>query len=491
MKEYLRKAIQLAGILFCFFLLPVTAQAEEVFGEQTIIAEGISVGNVYVGGMTVAEARTLLEETYDETRNATITVLWDGVSIESSLKQLGLTWGLDEVLETAAKMGHRGSLIQRYKDQKDLRTGLLHLEIVNYLDPGSVAAFVEDEVAWEYDIKAVSATLERTGSSFSVTPHQTGRVTDQPATAAAIQEAFLNSSGEAHITVEAVIEDSQPKFTTESLSAVQNVLGKATTQYRGDTAERTDRCTNVEVATEYINGTLLAPGESVSTSDLMKERIYDNGYRTGGQFVNNQVEDAIGGGVCQVSSTLYNALLKAEMQIDVRRPHSMLVPYVDPSKDAAIATGSKDLVFTNNQEYPVYLAGYTDGYYVTFEIYGKETRPANRKVVYESIVDSRIVSETKYVDDPSLPAGTYSAQEGKNSDEVVSHLEKVVFIDGVETERETMDSDHYQPSFATIRRGTGVTEAATTEAPSPNAETTASSVSQSAASVSETTGEDE
>lgn len=472
MKEYLRKAIQLAGIFLYILLLPVTVRAEEV-PEDQVIAEGISVGSVYVGGKTVAEARGLLAETYDETRNATITVLWDGTSIESSLKRLGLTWGVDPALAAAAEMGHRGSLIQRYKDQADLRTGTLHLEIAHHLDPEAVADFVESDVAWEHDIKAVSATLERTDGSFQITPHQTGRVTDQQVTAAAIQEAFLNAVDDEHITVEAVIEDSQPRFTTESLNAIQNVLGKATTQYRKDDASRTERCTNVEVGTEYINGTLLAPGESASTSDLMKERIYENGYRTGSQYVNNQIEDAIGGGVCQVSSTLYNALLLAELQIDLRYPHSMLVSYLKPSADAAIATGSKDLVFTNNQEYPVYIAGYTDGYYVTFEIYGQETRPANRKVIYETVEESRIVSETKYVDDPSLPAGTYSEKEGKNSDEVVAHLEKVVLIDGVETQRTTMHTDHYQPSFATVRKGTGATEAATTEALSTKAETTA------------------
>lgn len=115
-----------------------------------------------------------------------------------------------------------------------------------------------------------------------------------------------------------------------------------------------------------------------------------------------QVEDSVGGGVCQVSTTLYNALLEAELQIDVRYPHSMEVSYVKPSKDAAIATGSKDLVFTNNKEYPIYIEGTTNGYEVSFTIYGKEDRPSNRKVEYISVEDKRIPSYAIEVPDASI-----------------------------------------------------------------------------------------
>ena len=251
----------------------------------------------------------------------------------------------------------------------------------------------------------------------------------------------------------------EPRITGEMLRNIHNVLGQATTIYHKPEYEYGSRSHNVDVATAFINGTVLMPGDQASTSDLMKERIPENGYETGSAMYNGAMEDAVGGGVCQVATTLYNALLKAEIQIDRRSNHSMIVDYVPPSKDAAIALGSKDLVFTNNLDYPIYIRGETDGTNVIFTVYGKETRPENRTVEYVSVEDSRVKSEPQIIYDDTLPEGT-SKVTGTAHDEIHSHLEKVVYENGVEVSRETIHSDHYQMSVETELIGTKPTEPA-------------------------------
>lgn len=94
--------------------------------------------------------------------------------------------------------------------------------------------------------------------------------------------------------------------------------------------------------------------------------------------------DTYGGGICQVSTTLYNAVLKAELQVDERHNHTMLVSYVDPSKDAAIAEGLMDFVFTNNTDAPIYIYGVGYQGTLNFTIYGHETRDPNRSISFRS-----------------------------------------------------------------------------------------------------------
>ena len=108
--------------------------------------------------------------------------------------------------------------------------------------------------------------------------------------------------------------------------------------------------------------------------------------------MNGLTVDTYGGGICQVSSTLYNAVILAELGVAQRQPHSMLVDYVKPSQDAAIAGDYKDMKLENTTDAPIYIEGYMSGGNITFTIYGKETRPANRSI--------KFVSETLSTTDP-------------------------------------------------------------------------------------------
>ena len=116
----------------------------------------------------------------------------------------------------------------------------------------------------------------------------------------------------------------------------------------------------------------------------MRPYTKENGFAEAGAYQNGKVIQSMGGGICQVSSTLYNAVILAELGVEQRQPHSMLVDYVQPSMDAAIAGDYKDMKLKNTTETPIYIEGYVSGGYVTFTIYGKETRPENRTIKFVS-----------------------------------------------------------------------------------------------------------
>ncbi len=172
-----------------------------------------------------------------------------------------------------------------------------------------------------------------------------------------------------------------------------------------------------------------------------------------GSYLNGEVVDSMGGGICQVSTTLYNAVLRAELEVTERSPHSMTVSYVPESGDAAIAGDYKDLKFKNNLEYPIYIEGYTTSdKKITFNIYGKETRDQNREISFESVRVSEIPPATNLSEDPGQPLGYKAVSNGKIG--IVAELYKVVKVNGTETERIKINKSSYKGKNRTVVYGT-------------------------------------
>ena len=229
--------------------------------------------------------------------------------------------------------------------------------------------------------------------------------------------------------------------------------------------------TNLTVGAAKINGHVLMPGETLSGYECLQPFTTANGYRTAAAYENGQVVDSVGGGVCQIATTLYNMALNAELEITQRQNHSMIVTYVKPSKDAAIAGTYKDIKFTNNYSTPVYVEGYTEGKKLTFTVYGKETRPANRRVEYVSeTLGTTSPGEPQQIVDNSLAPGARVKVQSSHTG-LRSRLWKVVYVDDVETERTLLHTDTYNASKAIYRVGPAVPAEAPVETPAAPTET--------------------
>ena len=213
------------------------------------------------------------------------------------------------------------------------------------------------------------------------------------------------------IRIPAVVEEKQPQYTADDFRKIDSVLGQKQTQYSG-TASRAQNLAN---GTSKISGTVLMPGEQFSVFNTVSPFTEENGYANAGQYVNDELVDGLGGGICQVSTTLYNAVLQAELQVDERYPHSLTVSYVPLGMDAAIAGDYMDFKFTNSTEYPIYIEGYAGGGSISFAIYGHETRPSNRSIYFESkTVETYEPGDPEEVEDDTL-------EEGKTVTETAAH----------------------------------------------------------------------
>lgn len=405
------------------------------------IETGIYVDDIDISGMTETEAGEAIEayvSTFGDTQ-ITLHAPEEG-EITVSAADLGLKWGNREILEEAANFGRDGDILQCYKELRDLEYKNKVYRVSFDFDKSKIRALIEEN-AGQYDQEAVNASLTKTEDGFEVTDGQTGYVVDQDGTTESVYEYLTSEWTGGACDLDIQVETQEPQGTVEDLEKVKDVLGTFTTSYStsGDA-----RSKNVANGCRLLSGITLYPGDEISTLETITPFSEDNGYYMAASYLNGQVVDSLGGGICQVSTTLYNAVLQAELEVTERYNHSMIVTYVDPSADAAIAESSgKDFKFKNNLDYPIYIDGYTTPEkQITFTIYGMETRDSSREVIYESEVLERTVPDTEVIyTDASLPVGYCSVQSAHIG--YKARLWKIVKENGEEVSREQVNSSSY------------------------------------------------
>lgn len=438
------------SVTFPIMAVLVMAVTMPVHAKGDKIESGIYANDMDLSGMTMEEARQTIESYVESYKDAQITMhVANEGAIVATASELGLKWGNEEILEEAANFGRDGDILRCYKELKDLEFNNKVYNIGFDFDKNKIKSLIEEN-AEQYNQEAVNASLVKTETGFQVTEGQSGMVVDTAASADAVYDYLAGEWDGTECDVDLVISVDEPAGTAEDLAKVKDVLGTFTTSYSTSGGSRS---ANVSNGCSLINGTTLYPGEEFSTYEAVAPFSQANGYYMAGSYLNGQVVDSLGGGICQVSTTLYNAVLLSELEVTERYNHSMIVTYVDPSADAAIAESSgKDFKFVNNTEYPVYIEGSTTpDKQITFTIYGVETRDSNREISYESVVLERINPDTEVIHaDASRPVGYCSVQSAHIG--YKAQLWKVVRENGVEVSREQVNSSSYMkaPRSATV-----------------------------------------
>ncbi|MCM1268160.1 MAG: VanW family protein [Bacteroidales bacterium] len=424
-------------------VMPVQAREEKI--ESGIYAEEMDLS-----GMTKSQARQEIEDYVAGFGGAQITLRVDDTgTIETTAAELGLKWGNADILEEAVNFGRDGDILSCYKELKDLEYKNKVYRVRFDFDKASIRSVIEEN-AGQFNQEAVNATLQKTEEGFAVTEGQTGRVIDTDASVDTVYAYLTGDWSGTACAIDLTVKVDEPQGTAEDLAKVRDVLGTFTTSFSTSGGARS---ANVANGCRLLNGITMYPGDEISALDSITPFTEENGYYMAASYLNGQVVDSLGGGICQVSTTLYNAVLLAELEVTERYNHSMIVTYVDPSADAAIAESSgKDFKFKNNLDYPIYIDGYTTPEKeITFTIYGVETRDSSREVIYESEVLERIEPDAEiiYVDE-SMPVGYCSVQSAHIG--YKARLWKIVKENGEEISREQVNSSSYMkaPRSATV-----------------------------------------
>ncbi|MFR6425641.1 MAG: VanW family protein [Oscillospiraceae bacterium] len=140
--------------------------------------------------------------------------------------------------------------------------------------------------------------------------------------------------------------------------------------------------TNVKLAAEKINGVILQPGQTFSYNDVLGQRTKANGFKEAGAYSGGQVVQEVGGGICQVSSTLYYCAMVSNLKINTRTCHYFPVAYIEPGMDATVSWGGPEFKFTNSREYPIEIKAYVEKNSITVEIWGTDVDGSYVKMSY-------------------------------------------------------------------------------------------------------------
>ena len=459
----MKKVVWIKEIAAAAFGMVLLAAMPPMISWAQTLPEGVYVGNQSLGGMTEEEARAKVQEYVDGLAGQTIILDVDGTEIETTAGELGFHWANTDAVQVVSDRFQYGSLVQQYMAQADVKQAPVEVDVQTQVDDQLVTAFVNDRCR-DLTVAPRDASIIRENGAFQVTPSVTGRIVDIGATEEAMNQAMTAENLEEPLEITAVVAVQEPAVKTEDLETIQDVLGTFTTDFSSSGSARS---TNLAVGAAKINGRVVMPGQTLSGYECLQPFTRENGYKSAAAYENGQVVDSIGGGVCQIATTLYNTALQAELEITQRQNHSMIVTYVKPSMDAAIAGTYKDIKITNNYSTPIYVEGYTENKKLTFTIYGKETRPANRTVEYVSeTLGTTSPGEPQLIVDNSLAPGARVRVQSSHTG-LRSRLWKVVTVDGVETERTLLHTDSYNASKAIYRVGPTPVAAPVETAPAP------------------------
>ena len=419
-----------------------------------VIWDNIYVENVELSGMKKEEAMEALEELETEYKALKIKLVAEKEEKQVKLEDLGFAISnKEQLIDKAMAYGKKGSVFSRYQKMRALQSKSTVLEAEFSVEKKALDKVIKEQFS-SMEGAAVDATIRRENGQFIVTESKAGIKVDADASIKMIEEYFGNNweyKEADKLTLVTTVDE--PKITKQDLSQVKDLLGTFSTSFN----HTNNRGKNIRNAASRMNGTVLLPGEEMSASDSMGSRNAANGYLEAGSYLNGETVETYGGGVCQVSSTLYNAILLAELEITERHPHSMLVDYVKPSMDAAISEGSKDLKFKNNTDAPIYVEAYTSGGRLTFSIYGKETRSANRTISYEHEVLSTKEPAKKFVASGDA-IGTIKKLVSPHTG-MKAQLWKVVKENGVQVSKDIVNKSSYSASSGTYGVGTATDNA--------------------------------
>ena len=402
------------------------------------IRDNVFIDDVAVGGMTYDQALALITEKKNaELEKIKVTLkhnseVWFLTSADVQYK-----YDVKKAVDAAYGIGRTGNLVNDVTKILELSDGRQDIKTESSYSMDSVKAKL-DELATRFNREPKEATFKLGAKGPIITEDVIGRNVDIEKTLNQIEKVV---KAEETADVELVVNIEEPKLKDEDLRQMKNRLSKFYTVFDAGYYERAQ---NIRVATAKINGVVLLPGQVMSVDKQVGPRTAVRGFMISKIIVNNKYEDGIGGGLCQVSTTLYNAALYANLDIVARKNHSIVSPYIAPGRDSTVFGGSKDLKIKNNRDYPIYIKSYTVGGRLYFEIYGKKESD-DKKVVIRTTVVSHTAAGMDVVKDPTLYVGHYKIEFPPHDGYVIKTY-KDVYLNGKKLETVYLGLSSYNKS---------------------------------------------
>ena len=501
------KVIKIGILLLLILFISVIFSILNIGNDK--IVKGVKIGNVDISDLSMEEATNKVNTYYKEKTLSDINVEYEEMQEIINIEQLNPSIDIDKIVKEAMLIGKSGNIIKdnyqilftlvfknnlKYDVKLDEKEINKKIEELNSKLPGALQKtnyYIEDEnliiikgkkgieINKEEFIKKINETIKKEEKRFEIpvensvpeeidiekiykeiykeaknayieeNPTQVHAQVNGVDFAISLEQAkqIISEEKEEYVIP---LKITIPEITLDDLSkeAFPQILGTFTTTY---SASNENRETNLKLSSEKINGTIIMPGEIFSYNKIVGERTIAKGYKEAAVYSGGKVINGIGGGICQLSSTLYNAVVYANLEIVSRSNHMFLTSYVTAGRDATVSWGTLDFSFKNTRKYPIKVVSIVKNGLVTVEIQGlKEEK--EYEVVIENKVTEVIPYQVKYVKDDKLEEGeTQIVQYGANGAKSITY--KVLKYNGNVVSREILSTDTYSALERIIKIG--------------------------------------
>lgn len=501
-------------LLITVIILIITALLSTIFAVINMwnvkIVKGTQIAQINVSEMTKEEAKATLEEIYSGKAENEIYLTYGEFESTTTYKALEVQYQIDSAIEQAYEIGRQGNL---FKDNfQILKSWINGIQID--LDV-TIDKEMLDQVAQNINNSIEGAVVQpdyyQEGEKIIITSGKTGLKVDEDKLFQEIYKVVKDDSQTQVITIplitaepneidieeihQEVYKEVQDAYYTKEpftiypevegmdfdIENAKTILAEEKEQYEipliitkpakttreigteafpdrlatfstNYQASNTKRTTNLILAANKINGTVLLPGEEFSYNKIVGERTVEAGFKEAATFSGGKVVDGLGGGICQISSTLYDAVIMANLDVTERRNHQFVTSYVGAGKDATVVWGSQDFKFKNTRKYPIRITATVQGGVATIQVWG-----VKEEVEYDITIETKktatIKYTTEYVQDASLPAGQQKVvQAGNNGRKVEAY--KVTRLNGEVISTTLLSKDTYNAMKQIVHVGT-------------------------------------
>ncbi|MDO5725051.1 MAG: VanW family protein [Tissierellia bacterium] len=396
------------------------------------IYSGVFIDEYDMSDMNAEEAKEYLKLKLQDRGEKLIRLHYGDIYFTFPYNTLGYSADIDSAVEEAFKYARDGNPIERLAEVLTLRKTKKHIELKESFDNEKINLAL-DTVSQDINRDAKNAYFEVHEGEFTIHPEEDGLVLNKT-----LAREYINKNLDKNDDIELPVDSIAAEITQDKFKNLNGIIGEATTNY---SASIENRKSNVRLGASKFDGLTVMPNQSVSFNETLGEISENTGYLPAGVIINGQFDTGIGGGICQVSTTIYNALLDADLTILQRRNHSRPVNYIKRGLDCAVATGLLDLRFKNEFDFPIYIMTKADDDNITVYILGdKNKKDYTVELEVENV--ETVDFNTKTVIDNSMAPGESKVDQPGNKG-YRTRTYKIKKRNGEIISKELISNDYY------------------------------------------------
>lgn len=434
--------IAIIALLLMILCVPAILGAK-LLSRNTYYA-GVSVENISLDGLSREDAITKISEYVNEINApGTFSLIAEGKKFNYNVRDIDFIYLVENAAGEAYTIGRTGGFAGRLLEIKDLSDNNKNVSIKYYYNKDKLMNILAD-LQDDLYVPEKSAKMFYKAGKYSALKETAGKKLNIDESASAFEQ-YINEKKFEDIPL--IIDDVYPAARVENIKDINSVIASSTTSF---STQDLNRSYNIKYACQKLDGTVLMPGETFSMNNALGPRTLENGYKDAKVIMFDELVDGPGGGVCQVTTTLYVGVLKSLLSVTERIHHSFTLGYVPPGQDATIAENYIDFKFKNNKDYPVSISAETSGGNIIIRILGKKGEQYSVRLRSE-IIEVMNPEPAEMIRDKSLNAGEQKVMREERQGKRVQVFREVYDKNGTLVEKTLVTDDIYRQVRGQIR----------------------------------------